>query len=395
MGENSCKDLTCSNDKIFLEDFCWDHLSVYEKNEYGQKLLRYLKKNKRARDQNFNSVVIKGISFPEYIDFRWSTFVNTHLIEVNLQRADFRDAVFTRATVHDCHLEFTDFRGVNTLLDAADMRGTHFDGALLQNTNCTGADFRDAIFFDADMVGAMLKDTQLFSARFNNTRLRKESFCNFDDTKEKNISTKDERVEEDNLSGPLKATVVYSALKNNFKTIGSFEDERWAYRKERVFERIRLYEFARTGKKIYDKIAMERWRDVDKEKIFESRPRSLLKWLWINVERTLGYGVSAKPILIISAIVILICPLFYGYFGYSYNGTTYKCFTCSSCNEWQCFWDCIGNALYFSVVTFTTLGYGDVQPFEYSKIVASFEALTGLVFMALSVSILARNIFRN
>jgi hypothetical protein len=37
------------------------------------------------------------------------------------------------------------------------------------------------------------------------------------------------------------------------------------------------------------------------------------------------------------------------------------------------------------VVTFTTLGYGDIHPVGYSHYVASVEALTGAFFMALFV----------
>jgi hypothetical protein len=37
--------------------------------------------------------------------------------------------------------------------------------------------------------------------------------------------------------------------------------------------------------------------------------------------------------------------------------------------------------LYFSAVTFTTLGYGDFQPTEYIRILAAFEAFMGYLFL--------------
>lgn len=46
------------------------------------------------------------------------------------------------------------------------------------------------------------------------------------------------------------------------------------------------------------------------------------------------------------------------------------------------FWDCI----YFSVVSITTLGYGDFTPEGASRIIASFEAVFGLVFVGYSLS---------
>ncbi len=45
------------------------------------------------------------------------------------------------------------------------------------------------------------------------------------------------------------------------------------------------------------------------------------------------------------------------------------------------------NALYFSIVTWTTLGYGDFHPTPDARIWASFEALLGYVFMGILVGL--------
>jgi len=51
------------------------------------------------------------------------------------------------------------------------------------------------------------------------------------------------------------------------------------------------------------------------------------------------------------------------------------------------FWDC----LYFSVTTFTTLGYGDFRPLEgLSRIFSGTEAFIGAFIMALFVYTFAR-----
>lgn len=49
----------------------------------------------------------------------------------------------------------------------------------------------------------------------------------------------------------------------------------------------------------------------------------------------------------------------------------------------------VGEALYFSVVTFTTLGYGDLAPIGWGRAVAGTEALAGLFLAALLVGKLA------
>lgn len=43
------------------------------------------------------------------------------------------------------------------------------------------------------------------------------------------------------------------------------------------------------------------------------------------------------------------------------------------------------NAIYFSVVTWTTLGYGDYHPVEFTKVWVMAEAMIGYLFMGLLV----------
>lgn len=46
------------------------------------------------------------------------------------------------------------------------------------------------------------------------------------------------------------------------------------------------------------------------------------------------------------------------------------------------------DALYFSVVTFATLGYGDMAPREEYRLVAAFQAIYGYVFLGAFVGTL-------
>jgi len=46
-----------------------------------------------------------------------------------------------------------------------------------------------------------------------------------------------------------------------------------------------------------------------------------------------------------------------------------------------------GSALYFSVVTWTTLGFGDFQPVENLRLWAAGQALFGYFFMAILVAL--------
>ncbi|PXX07119.1 ion channel [Nitrosomonas ureae] len=48
----------------------------------------------------------------------------------------------------------------------------------------------------------------------------------------------------------------------------------------------------------------------------------------------------------------------------------------------------LSDAIYFSITTFTTLGYGDLQPLESHRLTTSYEALAGMASMAIGASLI-------
>lgn len=91
-----------------------------------------------------------------------------------------------------------------------------------------------------------------------------------------------------------------------------------------------------------------------------------------------GYGEKPVRALGVGALVILYCA---GLF-YTYNSIAEL--------EEPSFW----TSLYFSAVTFTTLGYGDFQPISEMRWLAGLEAFTGAALMALFIVALARKYTR-
>lgn len=129
------------------------------------------------------------------------------------------------------------------------------------------------------------------------------------------------------------------------------------------------------------------------------RYRNTAKWVWLAViGLTTRYGESPRRVIGSSLSLVMICALLYPLLG----GVTVS----PSGNQLTVF-EPVGTpldslpggtwlaSLYFSLVTFTTLGYGDIQPASApSQILAGFESFLGAALMALLVAVLARRITR-
>jgi len=96
-----------------------------------------------------------------------------------------------------------------------------------------------------------------------------------------------------------------------------------------------------------------------------------------------GYGERPVRVLVAAVMLILFCALLYAKEGMLiYAGAAQR----------QSFIQ----GLYFSTVTFTTLGYGDLHPARegFCRLLAMFEAVSGGCLMALFVVCLAKRFSR-
>jgi len=289
-----CVNPECCEKPVYLSEFCWKHMMDENRAKYSEKLSIEIKRVRIIKNENFYAADLRGMELPQYTSLIKCIFTKADLSESVLQRVNLQGCKFDNSRINDCHCEYSDFRkiiGVNTSIKNADVRGTHFNGALLQNVDFTGSDLRDANFIEADMVGAMLQDVELYSARLFNTRLRKENFCNFTQKRPLNIHVGDEfSSDRDRIhETPLRARYVYSALKNNFHSIGEYADERWARSKEREMERKRLFMLAFLGDRYSDSLALEHWQSNEMDQLYESRTEACQKWLIRCFLSAIGY----------------------------------------------------------------------------------------------------------
>ena len=103
----------------------------------------------------------------------------------------------------------------------------------------------------------------------------------------------------------------------------------------------------------------------------------------LRIYKTLSnYGESPSRVAFWAAVIILLCAAIYAFTGISSS---------SSESTVHSFWV----SLYYSVVTFTTLGYGDFSPpSSIARIVSASEAVTGLLLTSLFMVTVVRKYSR-
>ena len=121
-------------------------------------------------------------------------------------------------------------------------------------------------------------------------------------------------------------------------------------------------------------------------------PKWTFKWVFSNIMDLLcGYGEKPENTITFSIFLIFICALGYFAFGVNYYNEVLQFDPAAT------FKDNLTTffmALYYSVVTFTTLGYGDITPFGVTRFIAVIEAFLGSFTIALFVVVFVRRMSR-
>ena len=122
------------------------------------------------------------------------------------------------------------------------------------------------------------------------------------------------------------------------------------------------------------------------------QPKWSSNWVFSKtVDILCGYGEKPENIVIFSITLVLISALLYFFLGVSYDGNMLqfdpgKGITKNLAN--------FAMTIYYSVVTFTTLGYGDITPVGFTRFVAAIEAFIGSFTLALFVVVFVKRMTR-
>ncbi|SEC56961.1 ion channel [Pseudomonas anguilliseptica] len=247
---------------------------------------------------------------------------------------DLRDCDLYRADLQKAHLFGLDLRGSSLM--KADLRGA--------NLHC--CDLRDCNLLGVQLDGARL-DNVIWDRRLRQER-QGSAHQRLGDTEAARRCFEE-------------AEETYRNLRLHLEKAGLFEQAGIFFHREMVMRRRQLPRYG---------------------------GRRLLSWL---VDLFSGYGEKPLNVVLFSIALIVFCGLLYFLVGVQHTGQTLGL---ALERGWLANLDDLGDCLYFSVVTFTTLGYGDITPHGLARPIAAFEAFAGSFTMALFVVVFVKKMTR-
>jgi hypothetical protein len=262
----------------------------------------------------------------------------------------------------------------------ADMQGFHFGYGSVKDCCFIGADLDNSNLCDCDLTNANFNDTSLHNAKFRGNDftltngIKKESFFGF--TFE---SFPSYRINELKTTEGVCADT-YRKLKLLFNATGRFDDASWAAYKEKVMERKVLYSQLR-ARSLYIRLLFTNGNISTFQRVKLSLARSFINRIryFLSHFYSISFGYGERPM----RVVLLSLTTIFGYawFYYWFNALTDS--DGSVAGKYV-------DALYFSVVTFTTLGPGDLTPAPEWRLFVASEALLGAFLVGLFLFTLAR-----
>ncbi|MDG5775795.1 pentapeptide repeat-containing protein [Haloarculaceae archaeon H-GB1-1] len=285
----------------------------------------------------------------------------------DLDGAYLREAVFaTEDLFRGRSLIGADFAG-------ADVKGTDFSEADLTLANMSDVSAINADFEGANLEGAILTNADLRQATLTDARLHETILTDMHigggtTIGDVNVYDRENAPPDIVEDQPLDAAAwVYRQLQTLYQSNGLAELARQSYFMEKDTRR---------------RLAWE------KQRYTSALKQELSRWV-------MRYGESPYRVLLTSLFVIVLFAVMFPLTGGIQEGRDGQDITYVIQNpEVAPMWwvgRVLFKSLYFSVVTFATLGYGDIQPIgPWARFLAGIESLLGALLAALLVFVLAR-----
>lgn len=267
-------------------------------------------------------------------------------------------------------LKRANLKNVNLVIPGSatgyDMRGADLYRADLENAHLFNINLKNASLMKANLNHANIHCAQLHNTNLLGTRLQGAKIDNIkvgDAVQQETIAKQAEKDRDIEKAKDFfeQSEEIYRNLRKTAEADGIYTLAGQFARKELIMRRMQ-----------YDKFSQRR---------FVSKA----------VDLFCGYGESPFNVIAFSLILIFVCAVLYFLFGVQSEQGVIQLSTNLS------IWENLNHffsTIYFSVVTFTTLGYGDIHPIGLSRFIATIEAFIGSFALALYVVVFVQKTTR-
>ena len=265
----------------------------------------------------------------------------------SLVKADLRDInLVNKNARHGYRLSHSD-------LYRADLENAHLFKLDLSNSSLMKANLHNANLHYCNLQGCNLLGTNFKGAKLEHVNWGKEL------VQEQKARQTDDGLQRNALY--QEAEEIYRAIRQAAEHQGLFETAGRFFQKEMVMRRrqYKRFSFNRMFSKLVDLFC--------------------------------GYGEKPMRVIIFSVLMIVVFATLYFFAGLSFSGDSLAFSSQQSLGDNLATYF---SALYFSVVTFTTLGYGDLAPIGIARAFAALEAFLGSFTLALFVVVFVKKMTR-
>jgi hypothetical protein len=258
------------------------------------------------------------------------------------------------------------FEGLNlsfARFDNVNLRAVQFHHCKMAQVRFEGAYLSQATVTDCDMTGADFLRSNLQRAKVKNTDLK---FATWVDC-ELDIRAFEGGLKEELEGKWFLASGIYKALRLNLTAAGDGKGASWAAYRQSTCRRHDAFQSKdrQTGK--HDK-----------------RGEWARSWV---LDMVWGYGEKPARLFAVTLLMGVLFGVGYFFGGVNVNGA------CVGGLDAASKWSHLGECIYYSFITFTTVGYGDITPCTgWSRLLASAEAMSGIFTMSLFVTANVRNL---
>lgn len=341
----------------------------YEDIDFGKKNFRLVGAdfssskfyNCSFEDIDFKKLKLKLIG----VDFSGCDFYGCNFDEQNLKYTNFEKCPIYKSSFNKAKLE-------NSIFNKASLIGSQFNEATMtsmqcKNTNIVKCEFKKTIMNRSNFAKSKFNSTELKRADLNLSNLTQAKFIdsNLSEAKLERVSIQETLFY--NIDVNKETSFLFSNLKkaewvNNRSLIREFEEKQYIHD---------LYIYYR------DNNTMLRLLDI--WKYTSNYGKDIKRWIFCSI----GVILFFSSFFFLDHIISCFCG----------TSPLYSFLCCEIIPRFDIKYQTLLSPLYFSAVTFTTLGFGDIVPINAAgQLLVMLEVIIGYVMLGGLVSIFA-NIF--